>query len=310
MTDNIDDEFKLALFYANWCGHCKSYFLKNNNNEPLSLDEIKEKKKNKELESNKYTWQEIKDDIQSKCSILIDEYEEGELNGKYADNIDGYPTIAMLKKKGNDYVFFSKFEKNRFKTQDFLDTIQECKNMNNNDNNNNNIKETNNNDIDSEFTLALFYANWCGYCKNYFIKSNDNKPLELTEISAYKKEAEIDKNTYLWQEVKDNVKNKFNINVIDLEESDPEINSYRSAFKGWPTIFMLKKEGSELVPYKKFDKNRSDISDIHSFINKCLKNTQDGGNNMYRLKYKKYKQDYINLANKYNKLLLKYKEMN
>jgi thiol-disulfide isomerase/thioredoxin len=302
--NNFDDEYKLVLFYANWCGHCKNYFIKDKNI-PLTLEEIKDKKDKKVINPEIYTWQEIKDNIQKKCSILIEQYDEDEISEKYEKFINSYPTIAILKKEGDDYVYFSSLAqtKDKHNVNDILELIEECKKTKTKTNA---ISITNPNNND--FTFVLFYANWCGHCKNYFIKDN-MVPLTLDEIKDKKDKKEIDREIYTWQEVKEYINNKFNINVIELEEGNPEITQYRDVFKGWPTLYMFKNENSKLIPYMQFKKNRTDIEHIDNFIDNCINNTQKGGDNIYRLKYKKYKQNYINLATKYNNLLNKYKQI-
>ena len=93
----------LVLLYANWCGHCRDFYVKDNNGKALELGEIKDK--------DSVTWQKVKDTCKGKVKTL--QFEEGELKkGGKVDGVElkdlneyvsGWPTIVMLEKEGDKY---------------------------------------------------------------------------------------------------------------------------------------------------------------------------------------------------------------
>jgi thiol-disulfide isomerase/thioredoxin len=149
--------------------------------------------------------------------------------------------------------------------------------------------------------LVLLYANWCGHCRDFYVKDNTDKPLELNEI---------DKNKVSWQKVK----KECDIKTLQFEETELkqggkvegiDLKDLHSYVNSWPTIVMLQKEGEKYKILKQYKGSRNNIKDFKQFITECtepFKIKQDGGSVNYRTKYKKYKV-------MYRDLLLKYKQI-
>jgi thiol-disulfide isomerase/thioredoxin len=149
--------------------------------------------------------------------------------------------------------------------------------------------------------LVLLYANWCGHCRDFYVKDNKGNPLEFSEI---------DKNKVSWQKVKkecdiktlqfeeSELKNGGKVDGVDLKDLHEYVNS-------WPTIVMLEKQGDKYKILKQFKGSRNNIKDIKEFITECtepFKIKQDGGSVNYRHKYKKYKVMYRDLLTKYKQI--------
>ena len=129
------EDFILVLCYANWCGHCKNFYLKKDDN-PLSIDEAKK--------LDTLSWQKVKNE----CGIKATQFEEGELSGKVnieekkqdkvnvenfdlkdlATHVKGWPTILILKKDNSGkYVYHETYEGGREKIEQFKKFIEQCK---------------------------------------------------------------------------------------------------------------------------------------------------------------------------------------
>ena len=163
---------------------------------------------------------------------------------------------------------------------------------------------------DNNFCLVLCYAKWCGHCTRYYIKNEDG-----TE-----KEIKISKDgPTTWQEVRDYVEEKLKCNVTQFEETELKENKNKDFNlesmipEGWPTIMMCKRsnEKEKYEKYRLFKGDRTNLEDIRQFIKNCIsgeeekeekEGKQTGGSTDYRIKYKKYKQMYSDLVNKYNTL--------
>ena len=131
------DDFILVLCYANWCGHCKRFYLKDKADKPLSLEEVKK------LDS--LSWQKVKAD----CGIKATQFEESELKGEInneekkqegvivedfdlkdlSTRVKGWPTIVILKKDNSGkYIYHETFDGGRDKIDSFKKFIEVCTN--------------------------------------------------------------------------------------------------------------------------------------------------------------------------------------
>jgi hypothetical protein len=132
------DDFILVLCYANWCGHCKRFYLKDKNDTPLSLNEVKN--------LDNLSWQKVK----AECGIKTTQFEQKELEGKgvnskekendgvevenfdlkdLSSHVQGWPTILILKKDNSGkYVYHETFNGGREKIEAFRKFIKECTN--------------------------------------------------------------------------------------------------------------------------------------------------------------------------------------
>ncbi len=178
--------------------------------------------------------------------------------------------------------------------------------------------------MNDNFCLVLCYANWCGHCTRYYIKEDreEKKEIGIDCISAVKKERKIPDDVKTWQEVREYVKKELKCKVTQFEDGADFKQNKNSEFdlenmkpEGWPTIMMCKRD-NENEKYKRFrifKGNRTSFKDFETFIDDCIKAKPDeesekesakqiGGNNNYRMKYKKYKQLYSELVDKYNTL--------
>ena len=129
------EDFILVLCYANWCSHCKRFYLKEGD-KPLSLDEVKK--------LDTLSWQKVKAD----CGIKATQFEEGELSGKVnleekkkdgvevkdfdlkdlTTHVQGWPTILILKKNAEGkYVYHETYEGSRDKIEQIKQFIEKCK---------------------------------------------------------------------------------------------------------------------------------------------------------------------------------------
>jgi len=148
--------------------------------------------------------------------------------------------------------------------------------------------------------LVLLYANWCGHCRDFYLKDNSGKPLELSEIK--------DKELITWQRVKkecgvktmefesEELKKGRVVDGVDLKELSEYVQS-------WPTIVMLEKNGDKYKILKQYKGFRDNMDNFHNFINECKETTkQEGGSVNYRTKYKKYKVMYRDLLKKYKQI--------
>lgn len=189
--------------------------------------------------------------------------------------------------------------------------------------------------MNDNFCLVLCYANWCGHCTRYYIKE-DGKEKEIEKDSPLKNLKELkelkdgDKlpEVQTWQEVREYVEkvlNKCKVTQLEHKEIVPDDNATKDEVEefykknlefdlktmkpdGWPTIMMCKRE-NEKEKYKffrLFKGYRTNLEHIKKFIEDCIngveEKNQEGGGIDYRMKYKKYKQLYSELVDKYNTL--------
>jgi thiol-disulfide isomerase/thioredoxin len=82
-------------------------------------------------------------------------------------------------------------------------------------------------------SIILFYANWCGFCKEFMPE---------------------------WNKFKTKINNK-EYNIIEIESQNPFINKIKF-FKGYPTIYYINK--SKVIEYNE-DRNEDALI---NFINK------------------------------------------
>ena len=150
-----------------------------------------------------------------------------------------------------------------------------------------------------EFKLVLLHAKWCGHCKSFNPEKN-NKGDKLT-----------------WKDVKEKIKDKIECAEFEEQElnnsnDDYDMDSLREAAQGWPTLLFVVKENDndKFKPHSYFEGNRGDIDDFFEAVDGVLKSTKKpilaGGGismvNKYREKYKKYKQLYADLLQKYKEI--------
>jgi thiol-disulfide isomerase/thioredoxin len=147
-----------------------------------------------------------------------------------------------------------------------------------------------------DLMLVLLYANWCGHCRNFYKKDDNDKPIDLKDLPD---------NELTWQKVKKDC----GVKTIQFEEAELkqeenvdgiELSKLNKYVEGWPTIVMLKKDGDKYKILKKFNKSRNDMNNFLDFIKECQneKSEQKGGSVDYRKKYKKYKLMYRKLLEK------------
>ena len=82
-------QLKATLYYADWCGHCKTF---------------------------KPTWKKIINEYKDNKNISFEDYEEQDMTSKQLENIKYFPTILFndsLYDGGRSYEEFSKEIKNR-----------------------------------------------------------------------------------------------------------------------------------------------------------------------------------------------------
>ena len=149
----------------------------------------------------------------------------------------------------------------------------------------------------TDYQLVLLHAKWCGHCKRFNPKKRE------------------DGDKLTWLDVKNKVKDKIKCTEFEEQELNEDkegwdMESLRNTAQGWPTLLFVVKKDNKYKPHSYFEGNRGDINDfieaIDGVINETTKPILSGGGikmvNMYRLKYKKYKQLYADLIKKYNKL--------
>jgi thiol-disulfide isomerase/thioredoxin len=135
----------------------------------------------------------------------------------------------------------------------------------------------------ADFILVLCYANWCGYCKTFYLKDKNDKPLSLEEVknlkdlSWQKVKAECGiKATQFEQkeldgEVKPDVDEKKK-DGVDIKDIDLEQLKKDNLIQGWPTILILKKDNSgKYVYHETYKGGRAEIEQFTQFIKKSTK---------------------------------------
>lgn len=147
----MNDNFCLVLCYADWCGHCRRYYIKKDDGSEVDIDvkhitQLKDGDKLPEVE----TWQEVReyvDRVLNKCKVTQLEHKqivppekstEKEADKFYNKNPDfavktmnppnGWPTIMMCKRENEKekYKRFSIFEGNRTSLADIKKFVEDC----------------------------------------------------------------------------------------------------------------------------------------------------------------------------------------
>ncbi len=137
--------------------------------------------------------------------------------------------------------------------------------------------ESNLNNLTSSIQLFLFHMNGCGWCDKF--------------MPVWEKLQERKKDYKYYDCERSNLKDSAEAKVIQ--------NKLKINIESFPSIFI--KIGDE---YFKYNGPRS-VTTIVNFINEKVRKEQfiqSGGVIDYRLKYKKYKEMYSDILQKYNKL--------
>jgi thiol-disulfide isomerase/thioredoxin len=214
----------------------------------------------------KPTWEKFKNAVSDK--IKCKQYEESE----YGDlmrrkGIHGFPTIRII--VGNNVEEYN--GKRDYDT--FYNYV-----MNKLDNQTNIINDKKNDDI----KITLYYAEWCGYCKEF-------KPI--------------------WEQLK----KAFDDNNIKHEEYESDMNKdiiERENIRGFPTIKISGNGETETYKGERsfeklftlmMNKMNKSTEEIKNSIEKYMK--QEGGrkNKNFYEKYMKYKAKYLKLRKEKNK---------
>lgn len=111
-----------------------------------------------------------------------------------------------------------------------------------------------------DYQLVLLHAEWCGHCKRFNPKKNEEG------------------DSLTWSDVKEKVKNK--VKCMQFEEKELEkdvdgwdLESLKKASQGWPTLLFVVKENDndEYKFHSHFTGNRRDIKDFFKAIDNVLK---------------------------------------
>jgi hypothetical protein len=146
--------------------------------------------------------------------------------------------------------------------------------------------------------VALFYADWCPHCRNFFKKDENNNPLSYEDAGDNS-----------WQSIKKNLTEVAGIKVTCFEKEESECSdSDKKLVNGWPTI-VVKMNNDQHYIYK----GGRNLEEIQKSISRGLEQIKDGkeliggyirdnikyANVDYRHKYKKYKKLYLQSIGKY-----------
>ena len=144
-----------------------------------------------------------------------------------------------------------------------------------------------NSDI-KNINVALFYANWCGHCRNFYKKDSDGNPLSVEDAGV---------NT--WQHIKSNLTEVGGTKVTCFEKEESECSEKdKELVEGWPTLII--KLNNNVYKYN----GHRTLDDIKQSILRGIEQLKEGkelvgGNNIkyynidYKQKYKKYKKLYL-----------------
>jgi hypothetical protein len=132
----MNDNFCLVLCYANWCAHCTSYYIKNEDRKEIDIKDISKVKEEKKIPDDVKTWQEVREYVEKKLNCKVTQFED-EADFEQNENSEfdlinmkpkGWPTIMMCKRKNEKekYERFSIFEGNRTSLADIKKFVEDC----------------------------------------------------------------------------------------------------------------------------------------------------------------------------------------
>jgi glutaredoxin len=211
----------------------------------------------------KNTWTELKQNT----NYDFIEYESNELQNSNDAKEIGINTITGFPSiYCNVNQKYYKYEGNRTK-EDLIKFIESKKNNSNNSNN------LNNNSINNDIKFYYFYMNNCKYCNQFNSLWNNIK----SKYQSY----ECDKSHLNESTTAQKIQSTLNLKITSF-----------------PSIFIKIND-----KYYKYEGKRT-MEKILEYIEKIINNkVQKGGKVNYRYKYKKYKEMYYDLLDKYNKLI-------
>ncbi|ARF11011.1 thioredoxin [Hokovirus HKV1] len=227
---------KIILYYANWCGHCEEF-----------LPE----------------WKKLISYIENKkLPIECEHYEESNIPKNISDEIEGFPTIIIIK-EGKKSSYTKERTKEAILKEFGINIEQDSKTEGNKDDN---------------ITITLFHWKDCMPCKMFI--GTDENPGE-------------------WQKFKDKIDQeikKGNHKIMYREYERSSIpTKYKDDIVSFPTLLI---EQNDKKPLKYTESRKADK--IYDFLISLT--SQSGGfdNMYYKYKYQKYKSLYKKIKNKSN----------